>query len=116
MFFAQSISLSLSLVAAFTISDAIFSTCLLHSIYPSPPNPSANPSPYSSTQDEEKRREEIPLSCGNAIPSVKIASSDMKRNQSSKERTFCPGGKKEEMQSATGRPHIDGGMRKGEER
>jgi len=84
--------------------------------YPSPPNPSENPSPYSSTQGEERRREEILLPCGNAIPSVKIAPFDIKRNQSSKERTFCRGGKEEEMQSATGRPHIDGGMRKGEKR
>jgi len=36
MFFAQSISLSLSLVAAFTISAAIFSPRLLHSITPPP--------------------------------------------------------------------------------
>lgn len=103
MSFAQSISLSLSLVAAFTISAAIFSARVLHSI-----TRLLSLSSKSRPVIHSKGREEIPASCNEAIASVKIALLSINRSPRARKEPFCPSRKnkkKREMQSGATRSH-----------
>jgi hypothetical protein len=106
MFFAQSISLSLSLVTAFTISAAIFSPRLLHSITPFL-SLSSKSKPVILSTRRGKGREEIPVSCNEAIPRVKIAPLSINRSPRANKEAFCPSrnNKEREMQSGARRSH-----------
>jgi hypothetical protein len=91
MFFAQSISLSLSLVAAFTISAAIFSPRLLHPITRSL---LSLPSKSRPVIIHRTGREEIPVSCNEAIPSVKIAPLSTKPQPARSHSALAEGGRR----------------------
>ena len=107
MFFAQSISLSLSLVAAFTISSAIFSPCASFTLLPLLLSLTSKSRPVFHSAGRGKGREEIPASCNEAIPSVKIALLSINRSLRARKEAFCPSRKNEEreMQSRATRSH-----------